>query len=43
MKVISFRIDPKSWKKAKVKANKLGRSLSGQIRYLLIKFIKDEN
>ena len=42
MKVVTFRIDPKTWKKAKEKANKLGRSLSGQIRYLLQKFIEEK-
>ena len=42
MKVTTFRIDPELWKKATKKAKKLGRSLSGQIRYLLMKFIEEK-
>jgi antitoxin component of RelBE/YafQ-DinJ toxin-antitoxin module len=41
MKIATFRIDPDLWKKATLKAKKLGRSLSGQIRYLLQKFIDE--
>ncbi|MCH8067838.1 MAG: plasmid transcriptional repressor protein [Candidatus Marinimicrobia bacterium] len=41
-KIVTFRIDPQLWKKARKKANNLGRTLSGQIRYLLIKFVEDE-
>lgn len=41
MKITTFRIDPKLWDKATKKAKKLGRSLSGQIRYLLQKFIEE--
>ena len=39
----TFKIEPELWKQAMVKAANLGRSLSGQIRYLLRKFIEDEN
>lgn len=42
MKTITFRIDKELVSKARDKAKKLGRSLSGQIRYLLQKFIDDE-
>lgn len=43
MKVVkAYRIDLQLWKKAKVKAEMLGRSLSGQIRYLLQKFIEEK-
>ena len=42
MKVISFRIDKDLLKKAKAKSKKLGRSLSGQIRYLLQLFVDDK-
>lgn len=41
MKVTTFRIDKDLWEKASAKAKKLGRSLSGQIRYLLTKFIEE--
>lgn len=44
MKVIkSLRIEPDLWDKAMKKAHKLQRSLSGQIRHLLMQFIKDEH
>ena len=43
MKTLSFQIDDKFLKQAKEKAAKLSRSLSGQIRYLLRKFVEDEN
>ena len=43
MKIVTFRIDPQLWRQAKGKAKKLGRSLSGQIRYLLQKFINNES
>lgn len=42
MKVVTFRIDAQLWKKAKEKSKKLGRSFSGQIRYLLQMFIENE-
>ncbi len=42
MKLVkTYRIELQLWKKAKSKAEKLGRSLSGQIRYLLQKFIEE--
>jgi len=43
MKVVTFRADNQLIKKAREKAQKLGRSLSGQIRYLLTKFLDDGN
>jgi antitoxin component of RelBE/YafQ-DinJ toxin-antitoxin module len=42
MKVVTFRIEPELLKKAKKKSKELGRSLSGQIRYLLRKFIDEK-
>ena len=42
MKITTFRIDTELWEKATKKAKRLGRSLSGQIRYLLQKFIDEK-
>lgn len=41
MKLINIRIDETLLKKAKEKAKLMGRSLSGQIRYLLQKFLEE--
>ena len=38
----TFKIELELWDMAKEKAAKLGRSLSGQIRYLLRKFIEED-
>lgn len=43
MKIVTFRIDSELLKKAKEKSKQLGRSLSGQIRYLLKKFIDEKD
>ena len=37
MKIVTFRIEPGLWKRAKARAKLTGRSLSGLIRYLLRK------
>ena len=39
MKIMSFRIDPELLRKAKERAKQEGRTLGGQIRYLLELFI----
>ncbi len=38
----TFKIEPDLWNKAMKKAKNLGRSLSGQIRYLLRKFVDED-
>ena len=42
MKIVAFRIDPELLRKARKKSKELGRTLSGQIRYLLKLFVDEK-